>query len=206
MYGKGTPNGMQVQPDRIAFTESCAKAIIKRQALETAQARLQAPQGGSSGQAEPKPMAAPPAVPKCDASSGRGDVKAPGVDDVLAVAPGATSESITSTTSSSVSVPAASAEGSTGLSFAARAAAKAASAPVQQRPQAAATAAKMESKEEARDRMYQEAFERMRKMKEQQQLLRKQQEEEVCSQQSHFSQPVDRYTLRVAWQLTMDQP
>eukprot|EP01044_Picomonas_judraskeda_P011919 COSAG03_NODE_1665_length_3698_cov_79.784567_2_plen_501_part_00 len=190
MYG-GTPNGMQIQPDRIAFTEQCAKAIIKRQALEKAQAKLRTAQGSAAEQAEAKamdvesrasssPKAGEPAAEANAAAPGT-DGNADGGDANTAVPQAGTDQSSPSSAASSDSASASSAAASTGLSFAARAAAKAAAAPVQQRPQPAAAAARKESKEEARDRMYQEAFERMRKMKEQQELLRKQQEEEVCT-------------------------
>ena len=189
MYG-GTPNGMQIQPDRIAFTEQCAKAIIKRQALEKAQAKLRTAHGSATEQSEAKAMdvesessSSPKAgEPAADASAAapRTDGSGDGGGANGAVPQAATDQSSASSVDSSDSASAASLPASTGLSFAARAAAKAAAAPVQQRPQPAG-AARKESKEEARDRMYQEAFERMRKMKEQQELLRKQQEEEVCA-------------------------
>ena len=200
MYGKGTPNGMEIKPDRIAFTEQCARAIIKRQAREKAQAQVRVVKGSSADQAGPKPMAveteascsprgiepaakatgAGGTAPRNDSSGGGGDAKPSDANTSRAASQLSTGQSLpSSTTASSLSTSASSAATNTGLSFAARAAAKAASAPVLQRPQSAATAAKLESKEEARDRMYQEAFERMRKKKEEQELLRKKQEEEV---------------------------
>lgn len=173
MYGKGTPNGMEIQADRIAFTEQCAKAIIKRQDLEKAQSNLQEAHASSVQLAKQNPMEVKTAS-SCsskDAELGVPESDNGGRDPKSSGGPALT-------TSSSVPMPAATTSTSTGLSFAARAAAKAASASVQ-RPQPSITGEKTESKEEARDRMYQEAFERMRKMKEQQLLLRKQQEEQV---------------------------